>query len=58
MNDVAAECLNSITLSIAKALDGGISEHAKEALRRILRVTIQERKKLYEGKARSGGEET
>lgn len=49
MNNVAAECLNSITLSIAKALDGGISEHAKEALRKILRLTIDERKRLYEG---------
>jgi len=49
MNDVATKCLNSITLSIAKALEEGVSDHAKEALRKILRLTIDERKRLYEG---------
>lgn len=49
MNDGATKCLNSITLSIAKALEDGVSEHAKESLRRILRVTNEERKNLYEG---------
>jgi hypothetical protein len=56
MNDVTADCLNNIVSVIAKAVGAGVSDQAKEALRKILRLTIDERKRLYEGVAGEGGE--
>jgi hypothetical protein len=56
MNDVTADCLNNIVSVIAEAVAAGVSDQAKEALRKILRLTIDERKRLYEGVAGEGGE--
>jgi hypothetical protein len=54
MNDAAAKCFNDIILSIGKAIDNGVSEQARDALRKVVRVAIDERKKLYEGNEGSG----